>query len=88
MPSSLLSPRLRADLASSQWGERPHAFVVLKPGSKWHGKHAEFETELKTFGRKKLSAFAVPEWIEVVAPEELPKTSTGKSESPLSVPQE
>ncbi|GAA6052555.1 hypothetical protein NBRC10513_003352 [Rhodotorula toruloides] len=61
-----------------KWGERPHAFVVLKPGSKWHGKHAEFETELKTFGRKKLSAFAVPEWIEVVAPEELPKTSTGK----------
>ncbi|BGP36608.1 hypothetical protein JCM10449v2_000509 [Rhodotorula kratochvilovae] len=61
-----------------KWGERPHAFVVLKPGSTWHGKHAEFATDLKGKLRGKISAFAIPEWIEVVRPEDLPKTSTGK----------
>lgn len=61
-----------------QWGERPHAYVVLKPGSSWHGKHAEFEASVKGGLRGKISAFAIPEWIEVVKPEDLPKTSTGK----------
>ncbi|GAA5932475.1 hypothetical protein JCM3775_005929 [Rhodotorula graminis] len=64
--------------AHEKWGERPHAVVVLKPGSKWHGKHAEFEADLKGALRGKISAFAIPEWVEVVKPEELPKTSTGK----------
>ncbi|GAA5852965.1 hypothetical protein JCM9279_000096 [Rhodotorula babjevae] len=61
-----------------KWGERPHAFCVLKPGSRWHGKHAQFETAVKAALRGKISAFAIPEWIEVVKPEDLPKTSTGK----------
>ncbi|KAK4704545.1 hypothetical protein P7C70_g1664, partial [Phenoliferia sp. Uapishka_3] len=59
-----------------KWGERPHAFVVLKDGAKWHGRHAAFETELKKFGKGRMSPFAIPEWIEVVV--ELEKTSTGK----------
>ncbi|TNY21965.1 AMP-dependent synthetase and ligase [Rhodotorula diobovata] len=64
--------------AHEKWGERPHAYVVLKPGSSWHGKHAEFEASVKGGLRGKISAFAIPEWIEVVKPEDLPKTSTGK----------
>ena len=61
-----------------KWGERPHAFVVLRDGASWHGRHVEFETELKKFARGKMPAFAIPEWVEVVPA--LEKTSTGKSE--------
>lgn len=63
-----------------QWGERPYAFVVLKPSSTFHGRDEAFSTELKQFSRKSLSGFAVPEWVDVIPPEELPKTSTGKGE--------
>jgi len=78
-PSPLPPGRPLADLhCLAQWGERPHAYVVLKPGSSWHGKHAEFEASVKGGLRGKISAFAIPEWIEVVKPEDLPKTSTGK----------
>lgn len=62
--------------AHEKFGERPHAFVVLKDGAKWHGKHADFEGHLKKFAKTKMPGFAVPEWIEVVP--ELEKTSTGK----------
>lgn len=62
--------------ARGQWGERPHAYVVLKDGAKWHGRHAEFEKELKQFSRGKMPGFAIPEWVEVIS--ELEKTSTGK----------
>ncbi|GAA6004491.1 hypothetical protein JCM10207_000751 [Rhodosporidiobolus poonsookiae] len=62
-----------------KWGERPHAFVVLKPGSSFHDKPAStLSDDLKRFARKTLSAFALPEWIEAIDPSELPKTSTGK----------
>ncbi|GAA5919156.1 hypothetical protein JCM1841_002476 [Sporobolomyces salmonicolor] len=63
-----------------KWGERPHAFIVLKPSaaSKWADRHHHFEAELKSFARGKMSAFSIPEWIEVIHPHELPKTSTGK----------
>lgn len=59
-----------------QWGERPHAFVVLRDGAKWHGRHAEFSAELKKHAKSRMPGFAVPEWIEIVP--ELEKTSTGK----------
>nr|GAT47859.1 amp-binding domain [Mycena chlorophos] len=63
--------------AHPKWGERPHAFIILKPHiSKWHGKHDEFAHALKAHAKKRLPGFAVPEWIQVVS--ELPKTSTGK----------
>lgn len=55
-----------------QWGERPKAFITIKPGSKlsndsmikWCKEH------------RGISRFMVPREVEVV--EELPKTSTGK----------
>ncbi|KAI0072767.1 acetyl-CoA synthetase-like protein [Panus rudis PR-1116 ss-1] len=61
-----------------KWGERPMAFVILKPQAiaKWSGKHIEFETDLKRHARTRLPGFACPEWVKVV--DELPKTSTGK----------
>ncbi|KAJ7293387.1 AMP-dependent synthetase and ligase [Mycena rebaudengoi] len=48
-----------------KWGERPHAFVILKSHST-SKKHA----------KSRLPGFACPEWVQVV--QELPKTSTGK----------
>ncbi|KAJ6519629.1 acetyl-CoA synthetase-like protein [Mycena sanguinolenta] len=61
-----------------KWGERPYAFVILKPKSKakWKNRHSQFEQELKTHAKSKLPGFACPEWVQVV--DELPKTSTGK----------
>jgi hypothetical protein len=48
------------------------AFVLLRPQacSKWKGKDAEIEIELKKFSRPKLPGFARPEWVQVV--DELP----------------
>ncbi|KIJ68289.1 hypothetical protein HYDPIDRAFT_173052 [Hydnomerulius pinastri MD-312] len=62
----------------SKWGERPMAFVILRPEfvQKWAGNHAGFESELKRYARTLLPGFACPEWVQVV--DELPKTSTGK----------
>ncbi|KAL8277498.1 hypothetical protein RQP46_010128 [Phenoliferia psychrophenolica] len=62
--------------AHEKWGERPHAFVVLKPSASWHGRHAAFESALKAFGKGRMAPFAIPEWVEIV--EQLEKTSTGK----------
>lgn len=59
-----------------KYGERAHAFVILRDAAKWDGKPAEFEVELKEFSRPRLPGFARPEWVEVVPA--LPKTSTGK----------
>ncbi|KAJ7357168.1 AMP-dependent synthetase and ligase [Mycena albidolilacea] len=61
-----------------KWGERPHAFVILRPKSiaKWKGRHDAFEKELKAHAKGRLPGFACPEWVQVV--DELPKTSTGK----------
>ena len=53
-----------------KWGERPHAFVVLRPGA------TASETELIQFTRDNLAHFKAPEWVTFV--EELPKTATGK----------
>jgi len=61
-----------------KWGERAHAFVVLKSHSvtKWKGRHDKFGEELKAHAKTRLPGFACPEWVQVV--QELPKTSTGK----------
>ncbi|MDA0346791.1 MAG: long-chain-fatty-acid--CoA ligase [Verrucomicrobia bacterium] len=53
-----------------QWGESPHAFVVLMGGAT-----AE-EEELRQFVRGRLAHFKAPQWITFV--DELPKTATGK----------
>ncbi|KAJ7485449.1 hypothetical protein FB451DRAFT_1168719 [Mycena latifolia] len=61
-----------------KWGERPHAFVMLKSHAttKWQGRHEAFSDELKTYAKSRLPGFARPNWVQVV--QELPKTSTGK----------
>ncbi len=52
-----------------KWGERPKAFVTLKPG------HSVSEHELLTFCRSQMAHFKCP--VAAVFGE-LPKTSTGK----------
>jgi fatty-acyl-CoA synthase len=52
------------------WGERPKAFVVLKPGEQVEGE------DLIEWVRGRLAKFKAPEEVEIV--EALPKTSTGK----------
>lgn len=51
------------------------AFLILKnqAASKWKGKDAEFEVELKRHAKTRLPGFACPEWVKVV--EELPVSS-------------
>jgi fatty-acyl-CoA synthase len=53
-----------------KWGERPKAYIVLRPG-----KSATPE-DLMTHVRAKIAGFKVPRDIDIAA--ELPKTSTGK----------
>jgi fatty-acyl-CoA synthase len=57
-------------LPDAQWGESPHAFVVLKPGM------AADDAELRQFARGSMAHFKVPRAFHLVA--ELPKTITGK----------
>jgi len=57
-------------LPHEKWGEAPHAFVVLKPGT------TLTEEELRGFARARLAGFKVPKGATFVA--ELPKTATGK----------
>ncbi|HJT56772.1 MAG TPA: long-chain-fatty-acid--CoA ligase [Ktedonobacteraceae bacterium] len=57
-------------LPDTQWGEAPHAFVVLKAG-----QNATPE-ELRTFVRDNMAHFKVPKTVTFVT--ELPKTATGK----------
>jgi fatty-acyl-CoA synthase len=53
-----------------KWGEAPHAFVVLKPGS------SATDQELIDFVRERLAHFKAPHAVTFV--KELPKTATGK----------
>jgi len=53
-----------------QWGEAPHAFVVLKAGQ------STTADELRTFVRDHMAHFKVPKSFTFVT--ELPKTATGK----------
>jgi fatty-acyl-CoA synthase len=57
-------------LPDVQWGEAPHAFVVLKTGQ------SATEEELRTFVREGMAHFKVPKSFTFVT--ELPKTATGK----------
>jgi fatty-acyl-CoA synthase len=57
-------------LPHQKWGEAPHAFVVLKPGT------TLTEEELRRFARERLAGFKVPKGMTVL--NELPKTATGK----------
>ena len=52
------------------WGERPKAFVVLKPGADAGAQ------ELIDHVRARIARFKAPKAVEVL--DELPKTSTGK----------
>ncbi len=52
-----------------KWGERPKAFVSLKPGEQ------VTEQEIIRFCRDRLAHFKCPDQVEIG---ELPKTSTGK----------
>ena len=56
-------------IPDEQWGERPKAFVTLKPG-----QHAT-EAEIIAFCRERLAHYKCPAAIEFG---DLPKTSTGK----------
>jgi acyl-CoA synthetase (AMP-forming)/AMP-acid ligase II len=53
-----------------KWGEAPHAFVILKPGT------SATEDELRQFTRDRLAHFKAPHTVTFVS--ELPKTATGK----------
>jgi fatty-acyl-CoA synthase len=53
-----------------KWGERPKAFVVLKPGE------SATEDDMIEHVRARLAHFKAPDAVDVV--DELPKTSTGK----------
>src|SRR6476660_4419796 len=57
-------------LPHEQWGEAPHAFVVLKPGE------SLTEAELREFTRERRAHFKTPHSFRFVT--ELPKTATGK----------
>ena len=57
-------------LPDPQWGESPHAFVVLQPGA------SVSEDELREFSRDNMAHFKVPRGFHFVT--ELPKTATGK----------
>jgi fatty-acyl-CoA synthase len=57
-------------MKDEQWGESPHAFVVLKPGA------TATAEELRQFAREHLAHFKVPRAFNFV--QELPKTATGK----------
>ena len=56
-------------IPDERWGERPKAFVTLKPG------HTATEGEIITFCREHLAHFKCPAAVEFG---DLPKTSTGK----------
>jgi acyl-CoA synthetase (AMP-forming)/AMP-acid ligase II len=55
---------------NEQWGEAPHAFVVLHEGARAD------ERELREFARANLAHFKAPHSVTFV--KELPKTATGK----------
>ena len=55
-----------------KWGERPKAFVVLKAGA------TTTEEELLDHVRSRIARYKVPREVEFV--DELPKTSTGKTQ--------
>ncbi|KAI9803645.1 MAG: hypothetical protein M1833_000557 [Piccolia ochrophora] len=59
-------------VADSHWGERPKAFITVKPGAQLTGEAVIDWAKHKS----DISKFMVPREVEIV--KELPKTSTGK----------
>jgi fatty-acyl-CoA synthase len=57
-------------MPDANWGEAPHAFVVLKPGA------IATADELRAFTREHLAHFKTPHTVTFVT--DLPKTATGK----------
>ena len=57
-------------MPDTKWGEAPHAFIVLKPGTQATAE------ELRTFTRERLAHFKCPHSFNFVG--DLPKTATGK----------
>ena len=57
-------------IPSERWGERPKAFVVLRPG------HAADDEALTLHVRERIAAYKCPDSFEILA--QLPRTSTGK----------
>ncbi|HEX2687582.1 MAG TPA: long-chain-fatty-acid--CoA ligase [Kofleriaceae bacterium] len=57
-------------MPSEQWGESPHAFVIVRAGA------SVTEAELRQFTRDHLAHFKCPQAFHFVT--ELPKTATGK----------
>ena len=57
-------------IPDERWGERPKAFVVLRPGAQAD------RAELRAHVRQRLAGYKCPDAFEVLA--ELPRTSTGK----------
>jgi fatty-acyl-CoA synthase len=57
-------------IPNEKWGERPKAFVVLRPDT------TATPDELKDHARTQIARYKVPDEIEFLP--ELPKTSTGK----------
>lgn len=62
----------------TKWGERGHAFVVLKEGK----QGSVSQEDVKQFCKGKMSGFAIPEWVEIV--DELPKVSSQAHELHLT----
>jgi fatty-acyl-CoA synthase len=57
-------------LPDEEWGEAPHAFIILKTGA------AATEAEIRQFARDHLAHFKVPKTVRFV--DDLPRTATGK----------
>jgi fatty-acyl-CoA synthase len=57
-------------MPDEEWGESPHAFVVLRPNA------SATEEELRHFCRERLAHFKAPRKVAFLS--ELPKTATGK----------
>jgi fatty-acyl-CoA synthase len=57
-------------IPDDKWGERPKAFVVLRPGE------TATEEEIIEFCKSRIARYKAPAAVEIL--DELPKTSTGK----------
>jgi fatty-acyl-CoA synthase len=57
-------------IPDDKWGERPKAFVALRPGQ------TATEQEIIEFCKSRIARYKAPAAVEIL--DELPKTSTGK----------
>jgi fatty-acyl-CoA synthase len=64
-------------IKDEKWGERPVAYVVVRPGAA-PGVDAIREHLLSQVAARRISKYAVPEPERIVFVAEIPKTSVGK----------